>query len=173
MGIHDDGHHGYRVTYHFDLQVPAATILKLRTVNHGEIRIENTAGDFDLGNVNGRIELSGVSGAGSAHTVNGPITASFATNPSAACSFKSVNGSIEASFQPSLAADVRLKTFNGAAYTDYEVTALPTISPTAQQHNGRFVYRGRDANHVRIGAGGPEIRFETLNGDIRILKRGQ
>ncbi|HYL35753.1 MAG TPA: hypothetical protein VEV17_07570 [Bryobacteraceae bacterium] len=172
-GIHDDGHRGYRVTYDFDLKVPAAAIFKLATVNRGDVRIERTTGDYDLRNVNGGIELVEVSGRGDAHTVNGGIQASFAKNPAAACSFKTVNGSIEASFQPGLSADVRLKNFNGAAYTDFEVAALPLATPATERRGGRLVYRARASNGVRIGAGGPELKFDTLNGSIRILNRGQ
>jgi DUF4097 and DUF4098 domain-containing protein YvlB len=169
----DDWHRGYRVRYDFELKVPVATILRLGTVNRGGIRIENTAGDFDLRNVNGSVELTDVSGSGNAHTVNGKISASFARNPAGASSFKTVNGDIEASFRPGLAADVWLKTFNGAAYTDFDVTSLPRLNPVAERHEGRFVYRSRNSNGVRIGAGGPELKFETLNGEVRILNRGQ
>jgi hypothetical protein len=171
--IHDDGDRGYWVKYDFELKVPVATILKLATVNGGQVRLENTAGDFDLRNVNGSIELSEVSGSGSARTVNGKISALFAKNPAGASSFKTVNGGIEASFRPGFSADVWLKTFHGAAYTDFDVAPLPKATPVAERRGGRFVYRASASNGVRIANGGPELRFETLNGSIRILNRGQ
>lgn len=169
----DSGHLGYRVTYDFELKVPVSTAVRLAAVNHAHIRLESTSGDFDLSNVNGGIELADVSGSGSAHTVNGKISAMFARNPAANTSFKSVNGSIEASFRPNLSADVHVKTLNGGAYTDFNATTLPNSQPVAQRRNGRFVYRADRTTALRVGAGGAELKFETLNGDIRIIKRGQ
>ncbi len=172
-GVHDNGQHGYTVTYDFDLQVPAATLLRLATINHGDIQIENIAGDFDLSNVNAGIEMRDVAGSGRAHTVNGRITASFAKNPAKATSFKTINGSIEATFQANLSADVRGKTFNGEAYTDFDSTALPRVSPVSERQDGKFVYRSDRSTGLRIANGGPELSFDTLNGSIRIIKRGQ
>jgi hypothetical protein len=172
-GIHDDGRHGYTVTYDFELQVPAATLLRLATVNHGEIQIENTTGDFDLSNVNAGIEMRNVAGSGRAHTVNGRISASFVRNPVKESSFKTVNGSIEATFQANLSADMRLKTFNGDAYTDFDSTPLPRGTPVAERQDGKFVYRADRSTSLRIGNGGPALAFDTLNGNIRIIKRGQ
>ena len=119
-------------------------------MNHGDIRVENTTGDFDISNVNGGIEMTEVFGSGTAHTVNGGIKVLFAKNPASACSFGTVNGSIETSFRPDLAADVRVKTFNGHAYTDYDMTALPQRkSPLAERRDGKFIYRSDDFNGMR------------------------
>jgi hypothetical protein len=173
FGIHDHGHHHYRVYYDFDIKVPAATFLRLGTVNGGDIRVENTTGDFDTGNVNGGIELREVGGSGLVHTVNGKIAVSFSKNPTKPCSFKTVNGTIETSFRPNLAADVKVKTFNGSAYTDYQTTYLPVAEPETERQNGKYVYRSNRSTGLRIGNGGPEFKYETLNGSIRIINRGQ
>ena len=173
FSIHDHGHRGYRVIYDFEIKVPAATVLRLATVNGGEVRVENTAGDFDVGNVNGGIEMREVAGSGPVHTVNGKISVLFSRNPSKNCSFKTVNGSIETSFRPNLSADVRVKTFNGHAYTDFDAQALPGLSPVAERRDGRFIYRADRSTGMRIGNGGPEFKFDTLNGTIRIINRGQ
>jgi hypothetical protein len=172
-GIHQHGHVGYSVAYDFEIKVPMATFLRLGTVNGGDILVENTTGDFDVGNVNRGIEMKEVAGSGMVHTVNGKITVLFSKNPTSSCSFRTVNGTIEASFRPNLNADVRVKTFNGSAYTDFDVTALPRISAASERRDGRFVYRSNDFAGMRIGNGGPEFKFDTLNGSIRIIKRGQ
>jgi hypothetical protein len=170
---HDAGHRGYQVNYDFELKVPSATAVRLATVNHGRIRLESTSSSFELSNVNGEIELAEVGGSGDAHTVNGKVSAVFTQNPAGNTSFKTINGSIEASFRPNLSADVRVKTFNGGAYTDFDATMLPHAQPAADTSHGRFVYRADKTTALRIGAGGPELKFETLNGEIRIIKRGQ
>lgn len=172
-GTRENWHRGYRVIYDFDVKVPAATFLRLATVNEGDITVQGTTGDFDLSNVNHSIDVKEVSGSGLVHTVNGRITALFAKNPASSCSFRTVNGSIEASFRPNLNADVRVKTFNGHAYTDFDVTTLPTTASHAERRDGKFVYHSNDFAGMRIGQGGPEFKFDTLNGSIRIINRGQ
>src|SRR5260370_32982266 len=118
--------------YDFEIKVPAATVLLLGAVNSGEVRVDNTTGDFDVGNVNGGIEMNEVAGSGPVHTVNGKISAVFSRNPAKECSFKTINGAIEASFRPNLSADVRVKTVTRHAYTDCEATALPGLSPVSE-----------------------------------------
>jgi hypothetical protein len=172
-GTRDHGHRGYHVTFDFEIKVPAATFLRLGTVNHGDIRVENTTGDFDISNVNRGIEMTEVAGSGLVHTVNGPIKVLFTKNPSRACSFGTVNGSIETSFRGTLNADVRVKTFNGQAFTDYEVTALPRMVSAGERRDGKFVYHSDDFNGMRIGNGGPELKYDTLNGSIRIINQGK
>jgi hypothetical protein len=161
------------VTFDFEIKVPVATILRLGTVNNGDVRVENTTGDFDISNVNRGIDMTEVSGSGRVHTVNGPIKVLFARNPSSACSFGTVNGSIETSFRGNLNADVRVKTFNGQAFTDYDVTALPRMVAAGERRDGKFVYHSDDFNGMRIGNGGPELKYDTLNGSIRIINRGK
>ena len=42
----------------------------------------------------------------------------------------------------------------------------------AERKNGRFVYRSDRYTGGRAGSGGPEIKLENLNGDIRVLESG-
>ena len=60
---------------------------------------------------------------------------------------------------------------NGGVYTDYELTSLPQRAATEQREGGKFMYRSDRFTGGRVGAGGPEIRVENLNGAIRILQR--
>jgi len=64
---------------------------------------------------------------------------------------------------------MRVKTFNGSAYTDFESTAL-AAQASAAQNGTKWVYRKNQFANLRVGKGGPELTFETLNGDIRIRK---
>lgn len=162
---------GYHVRYDFVLRVPRQLALDLRTVNNGDIKVDGTIGDFDVSNVNGSIEMLDVAGSGRVATVNKDVRVVFRENPAGAASFKSVNGDLVICFQPSLAANLRLKTFNGGLYSDFETTALPALRPVSTRQGGKFVYKTDRSVGVRVGSGGPELRFETLNGDIRILER--
>jgi DUF4097 and DUF4098 domain-containing protein YvlB len=161
-------HPGYQVYYDFKLQVPSAMRVDLYTVNDGHITVRGITGDFDIKSVNGRIDLSDMGGSGRAHTVNGPVTATFVRNPTSNSSFETVNGNVDLTFRKGFRGDARMQTLNGGMYTDFEVSPLPLEPASAEKRNGKFVYRRGGATNVRIGAGGPEFRMKTLNGDIFI-----
>jgi hypothetical protein len=161
----------YEVRYDFVLKVPRRVGLTLSTVNRGDIKIEGTTGDFEVTNVNGGIEMLDIAGSGRVGTINKDVRIVFRTNPAGPSSFKTLNGDVVVSFQPPLAADLRMKTFNGGMYTDFDTTALPALTPVSERKGGKFVYKSDRSAGVRVGGGGPELRFETLNGDIRILQR--
>lgn len=155
------------------LQVPRDVRVRVCTVNGGEAFVGGTTGEFDVSNVNGKIVLRDVRGSGRATTVNGGIDAVFAESPRAESQFKTVNGDIAATFPASLAADLHLKTFNGGLFTDFETTALALKPlPAAGRRDGSPRVRSpqRGFTDVRVAAGGPELTFDTLNGDVRILR---
>jgi len=159
-----------RVQVDFEVRVPKRVTLDVCAVNGGTVTVEGAEGPFTVRNVNGGLELSGMRGAGSATTVNGNVDATFAASPTGPTSFKTVNGRVDVTFPASLAADLRLKTMNGGLYTDFETTPLPTQA-TPERRGGRFVYRSNRFVAVRVGAGGPELTFETLNGNVQVRKR--
>jgi hypothetical protein len=161
----------YRVRYDFVLKVPSAIALCLRTVDDGDIRVEGAAGEFDLSNVNGAIDMLDVAGSGRARTINRDVRVMFSRNPTAPSSFATINGNTIVYFQPSLAANLRVKTFNGSVYTDFDTAHLAGLAPVMERRDGKFVYRSDRGVGLRVGLGGPELTFETLNGDIRILQR--
>lgn len=174
---HNDGQQWDRVRYEvrfdFTIRVPRDAALRLCTINGGDVIVNGTRGDFDVDNVNGLIAMNQVAGAGSAHTVNGPVTVTFTANPKLPSSFKSVNGNIEVSFPDGLSADFAMKTFNGGLFTDFDAQPLANrVAAAGERRNGRFVYRANEFTRVRVGAGGPEIVFETLNGNVRARRVG-
>ena len=162
---------GYQVHYDFEFKVPHKTDLYLKTVNSGDIEVNNVEGEFEVKNVNGRIKMSEVAGAGDAHTVNGNVKVLFSRNPESDCSFRTVNGDVEITFRPNLSADFLLKTFNGNAYTDFSVSYMPVKKSVSKRHKRKYVYKSNRFFGVRTGKGGPEIKFDTLNGDILIDKK--
>jgi hypothetical protein len=158
----------YDVRYDFTIRVPRDAAVRLCTINSGDVTVTGTQGDFDVDNVNGLIEMNQVGGAGSAHTVNGPVTVSFTANPRRESSFKTVNGNIDVTFRDGLSADFAMKTFNGGLFTDFDAQPLAIAVNTAgERRNERFIYRANEFTRVRVGNGGPQIAFETLNGNVR------
>jgi hypothetical protein len=172
-GVHLHGRPGYEVKYDFELHVPHDTAVELKTINDGEIKVENVSGDYQLENINGGVEMDEASGSGRVYALNGRVRVTFRENPSAASSFGSLNGEVRVSFQPDLSADLRFKTFNGGVFTDFPVTYLPAPASAGERHDGKFVYKSNEWSMVRAGHGGPELSFDAFNGNIRILNRGQ
>ncbi|MBI3667107.1 MAG: hypothetical protein HY236_12950 [Acidobacteria bacterium] len=165
-------HYGYKVRYDFELKVPQDAGLYLRTVNDGEIKVENVFGDYDIENINGGIEMLEAAGSGRAYALNGKLMVLFRKNPQSASYFGSLNGPVDLLFQPDLSADLRVKTFNGKIYSDFPVTYLPPAAPQQERRNGKFVFKADRFAGARVGKGGPEIKLDGFNGDIRIRQRG-
>lgn len=172
-GIHYRGasYYGYEVRYDFEIKAPRATTLWVKTINGGEIRIEKVAGSFDVENINGGIEMKEVAGSGRAYALNGKVKVDLSSNPRADSYFGSLNGDVDVTFLPGLSANFLLKTFNGGIYSDFPVTYLPTPAAAAQRENGKFVYKSNRFFGVRVGDGGPQIKFDAFNGNIHIFKR--
>jgi hypothetical protein len=158
---------GQRVTYDLELRVPAGTRIDLQTV-FGDVRVDGTDGPFIAASVMGRVEMSAVRGAGTARSVNGPVKVAFAENPGGDCRFETVNGKVDVAFRPGLAADLSFKTLNGEVYTDFPYVMRNLAKPEGERRDDRFVLRRSGASGIRIGDGGPELAFATVNGDILI-----
>jgi hypothetical protein len=164
----------YDVRYDFTIRVPRDTRLELCTVNEGNIVVKGAQGDFVLRTVNGRINMTDMGGSGQATTVNGGVTASFVRAPRTPSTFKTINGDVIVTMPDGLAADLRMKTFNGGLFTDFDVQTLPSATPVmSEQRDGMFIYRSPGFTTVRAGGGGPELTLDTLNGDVRVLKRSK
>lgn len=158
----------YTVTYDIDIEAPRQARLVVSTINHGDVQVDGASGDFDVSNINGPIRMTGIAGSGDAHTINGPVSIHFEKNPSGASSFKTINGALDLYFRPGFSADLRLKTFNGEIYSDFDVTPEAIPAGEAERRDGKFVYRSRGLRAARVGRGGPELNFDTLNGSIRL-----
>jgi len=164
-----DDYYGYRVYFDYDIQVPYATELVLKTINHGDIVVKKTSGDYEISGLNGGIEMEEISGSGTVRTLNGPLKVSFSKNPSKSSDFRTLNGKMDIYFQPGLNADVKFHTLNGGVYSDFDVTARPATPASGSTEGTKFVYRSdRRSMDGRVGSGGPELTFNALNGAIRL-----
>jgi hypothetical protein len=161
-------HYGYEVIYDIELKVPYETDFYLKTVNEGEIRIEDVTGAYEVENINGGIQMENVGGSGRVYALNGEVEITFSKNPEDSSYFGSLNGDINVSFQSGFTADVQIKTFNGEAYSDFPFTYLPTPIETGKRKRGKYVYKSNKGAMVRVGKGGPYVKFDAFNGDIYI-----
>jgi hypothetical protein len=157
------------------IQVPVATSLQLKTVNGGNIVVENVNGELDVDNVNGSVTLNGVSGTVVAHALNGNVHVSMnQVVPGKPMSFSSLNGNLDVTLPPDIKARVKMRSDNGDVYSDFDIkldtTSQPVVEDTKAK-NGK--YRVRIDRNVQglINGGGQDISFTTLNGAIYIRKK--
>ena len=161
---------GYIVKMDFQVQVPRDIDIKIKTVNEGHVSVRDINGSFVVRNVNGDIQIHNIAGSGTARTVNGPVKVTFRQNPREASDFETVNGAVELAFAHDLAADFKFKTFNGGIYSDFPVTALPVQGMKEEHRGSKVIFRADRYTGARVNSGGPQIKVENLNGDIRILE---
>lgn len=141
----------------FVVRVPAGNPLIARTVN-GAVEIEGLTSNVEAYTVNGSVDVA-TRGEAIAQTVNGSITAELGSvSGSSPLEFKTVNGSITLDVPANLNADVDFSVVNGDIETDFPVTV-----------NGRF---GRRSMRGVIGTGGREVDASTVNGSIRLRRKG-
>lgn len=159
---------GYEFSHEFKVRLPKDTAIDLNTVNSNVVA-DGTTGTFKARTVNGSVELKRLTGSGEASTVNGAVTADFAAALANPVLLKSVNGRIQASFPASLKADVMVKAHNGGFYTDFDTAPfVQAIEP--ERRDGKNIWRRDHGTQVRVGGGGPQLRMETVNGDVLLKK---
>jgi hypothetical protein len=174
---HGWNHHDIDYHYKFDftLKVPYAMNLHISTVNGGEIKVEDVTGTLQANNVNGAISIKNAKGTTRAHTVNGDVDVTYAANPPGPSSYKTINGHIVVAYPKDMAADVHFKSMHGELYTDFpQAEILPNLITQNQQRDGGSTkYKLSKGMAVRLGKGGNDLRFETLNGDVTIKQQAR
>ena len=158
---------------HLNIKVPKnEAMLKLSTVNDGNITASNVRGELEITNVNGFIKLNNVSGSVVANTVNGDVTVVFKTiDPKAAMAFSTLNGNVDVTFPATLKANVKLKSDRGDIYTDFDVnTSQQKPAVTRSNKAGMYSLKIDDWVYGKIDGGGPEMLMKNMNGNIYIRK---
>jgi putative adhesin len=157
------------------IQVPVNSSLEL-IVSSGHIEVSGVNGEMDLNDNNGAIMLKNVSGSVVAHALNGSITATLdKVTPDKPMSFTSMNGKIDVTLPADTKARLRLKTDTGSIYSDFDVKLEPDanqpVVEDARGQGGKYRIRLDRSVYGSINGGGPEYRFETLNGSILLHKK--
>lgn len=163
----------YRYTFDLVVKVPYQLQLHVSTVNEGTVRVLDVTGPLEVRNVNGAIALTNVRGTTRAWTVNGNVDATYAASPPGASSYRTINGQIRVQYPAGLGATAHFKSMHGEFYTDFADTQLLLQQVVKNQagQGGGTAYQLTKETAVRIGSGGPDLRFETLNGNVTISRR--
>lgn len=154
------------------IKVPQQCALKVSTVNHGQITIDNVSGEIEVSNVNGSIDLKNIAGSAVANTVNGGILATFKNvNTDAPMAFSTLNGNVDVTFPATSKMNVKLKSDRGDIYTDFDVD-VDKSSSKVNRANQTGMYRVSIDDWVqgKINGGGREIMMKNMNGNIYIRK---
>ncbi|GAA4033198.1 hypothetical protein GCM10022409_16900 [Hymenobacter glaciei] len=165
----------YRYTINYTVKVPTQLNLHVSTVNGGQVTIADVAGTLHAHNVNGSVSIKNARSATDARTVNGNVEVTYARNPGGPCTYHTINGQIIATYPPDLGANVHFKSFHGEMYTDFPKTErlAPQVSQNKQTDGNGTKYKISKETAVRLGNGGPDLRFETLNGDVTIKQQSK
>ena len=171
-----------RVTVHSDswkapvtltIKVPQSEAnLKLGTINHGDISVNNVNGEMEISNTNGGIQLNNISGSVVANTVNGPVVATFKTiDPKAPMAFTTLNGNVDVTFPASFKGNVKLKSDMGEMYTDFDIeTDKNQAKVNRSSQSGLFRVNIENWVYGKINGGGPELMMKNMTGNIYIRK---
>ncbi len=146
--------------------------LRVSTVNDGNIQVSNVFGNLNVSNVNGSIDIENAKGITKATTVNGKLNVRYAVNPPAASTYHTINGDITVYYKTNLDAELFFKSMNGSYYTDFD-NAEPisnTLVKNGEKNDKGTVYKIIKNAGVKIGNGGKQFHFETLNGNVYIKK---
>lgn len=157
------------------LQVPFHTSLKLKTINDGNIKVEQVEGEIEVNNINGAVTLTNVSGSVVAHALNGNVIASLSrVDPAKSMSFSSLNGNIDVTFPADIKATVSMKSDQGEIYTDFDIrmdqASHKPVVEDSRAKGGGYRIRVDKTMSGTINGGGPEMQFKTFNGNIYIRK---
>ena len=157
------------------VQVPVNTSLKLSCVNGGDIVVDRISGEIEVNNTNGGVKLTNVSGSVIAHALNKDVVVKLnQITPDKSMAFTSLNGNIDVTLPADTKARVKMKTDNGEIYTDFDIKldasgSKPVIEDGRATH-GKYRVHVDHAMYGTINGGGPDLRFETFNGNIYIRK---
>ena len=138
----------------YDVKMPRTGNLTIKTTN-GEIRVNAIAGFVKIETVNGDIELTGIEKGVDVNAVNGRVQVELASVGEGGVRCKTTNGQIILTVPTSAKASIVARVTNGVVNTENL-----NLQSTESSH------RRLDAT---IGGGGPEIRLDTTNGEVRIV----
>lgn len=148
---------GVSTSVHYTVSIPDQAVLDLGTVN-GKVRVAGVTGDLELHTTNGGITVADSAGRVSARTTNGGIDVELTRVSSGEdMKFRTTNGSIELSLPSDVQASLTARTTNGGVHTDFPITVHGSI--------------GRNRLEGDLNGGGGQIELRTTNGGIRIRER--
>ena len=151
-GIQHALHPSIRVDY--EIKVPRSINVTIKTTN-GSVDVLGIAGALRIDGVNGRVSATGLGSSAEVSTVNGQLNLEFVSLGEAGVRCKTMNGQIVVTIPAASKATIAARVVNG-------VVRAENLALQASEDSRRRL-------EATVGGGGPEIRLETTNGEIRIV----
>jgi DUF4097 and DUF4098 domain-containing protein YvlB len=138
----------------YDVKMPKTGHLTIKSTN-GEITVRSVAGLLRIETVNGEIELTGVEQGADVTAVNGRVQVEVTSLGEQGVRCKTTNGQIIVTIPTATKANLAARVSNGVVRT--ENLSVQTSESSHRRLDGT------------IGGGGPEIRLDSTNGEVRIV----
>lgn len=167
----DGGPEGYDFQFDVVLEVPTNATLNLRTVDKGDLQVEGVHGKLHVSHVNGTVKISDAVKLANARSVNGDVWVYYHQTPQSDANFSTINGQIQVYTAEHLNARVAAKSMNGQLYTSFTYQSLsPKLIKTTSSKGNQTTYKIDESFSLQVGEDGPQLSFETLNGDMYLRK---
>jgi len=153
-GIQFDFGVSHQVNY--DIKVPRSLDVTIKTSN-GSVDVAGVAGALTITATNGRISATGLAGSANVSSINGRLDLEFAKIGEAGVECRTTNGQIIVTIPRGIGATLAARVVNGVVHAEN----LPLETAT----------ESRTRIDATIGGGGPEIRLQTTNGEVRVVGR--
>jgi DUF4097 and DUF4098 domain-containing protein YvlB len=135
------------------VKVPRTARVEIENVN-GRVEVRGVSAAVDASTVNGSVEVQEATGAVEATAVNGSVEASLTRlDPEGESKLRTTNGSVRLTLPRDANADIEASTVNGGVGCDFEL------------ENGRKTRRRIEG---RIGTGGARFDLAAVNGSVNI-----
>ncbi|WP_420317322.1 DUF4097 family beta strand repeat-containing protein [Ekhidna sp.] len=157
----------YTFKYQYKLKVPKAVSLEAKTINNGDVYVQNIDGPVKACNVNGEVEIKNARQVLQASTVNGDVTINFLESPKNAIDFNTVNGDFTFELPEDFSAQVFFDSMNGDLFTAFDYKRM---SPKVEKSERNGTFKIGTKTGVEIGSGGPELSFRSINGNVYLKK---
>jgi hypothetical protein len=174
VSVHGDG-----ARVDFTVRVPAGVRVSMATVT-GDVYASGLHSPVRAASVSGSVHVSS-DGPVQATSVSGDVEATMGRTGGESLRFTSVSGNVTLRVPASTDADFSARTLSGTIDSDF-----PLELGSANGRRGRrddddddddrptrvHVRIGQEA-HGRLGRGGPELRVNTVSGDISLVRIGR
>lgn len=140
----------------YEIKVPRSAAVTIKTTN-SEVSANGIGGFFRVETVNGRIAADGLGDGADVSAINGAVDLAFSKVAESGIRCKTTNGQIIITIPQSSKARITGSVMNGVIHTEH-------LQVQATDESRRRL----DAT---VGGGGPEIRLESTNGEVRVVGR--
>jgi hypothetical protein len=154
---HGDDNQGWSVSY--EVFVPRNADLSLKTHNGG-ISIADVRGNIQFDALNGGVNLKNLAGDVEGTTKNGGVNVTLAGTrwDGAKLDARTTNGGVNISMPAAYNAHFETATVNGHVNANFDMTVHGNLTEASKKMS------------TDIGAGGPTIHVETVNGGVTVKK---